>query len=295
MSTKKNFIYNLAYQILVMVLPLITTPYIARVIGPEGVGVQSYTYSVANYFVLFAVLGINNHGNRSIAMVRNDKEKLSRTFSSIYSVQFIMSIIMIVLYLMYVLFFIKDNKIIYIIQSIYILSALLDINWFFFGMEQFKLTVVRNAIVKLASVGSIFIIVKSAEDLYLYSLILALGSLVSQIVLWMYLKKYIRLVKVTKEEIIPQIKPILILFIPAIAISIYKIMDKIMLGSMTNMIEVGLFENTEKIINIPLGVISALGTVMLPKMSNIYANGNEESGKKYIGLSINFKIGRAHV
>lgn len=290
MSTKKNFIYNLAYQILVMVLPLITTPYIARVIGPEGVGVQSYTYSVANYFVLFAVLGINNHGNRSIAMVRNDKEKLSRTFSSIYSVQFIMSIIMIVLYLMYVLFFIKDNKIIYIIQSIYILSALLDINWFFFGMEQFKLTVVRNAIVKLASVGSIFIIVKSAEDLYLYSLILALGSLVSQIVLWMYLKKYIRLVKVTKEEIIPQIKPILILFIPAIAISIYKIMDKIMLGSMTNMIEVGLFENTEKIINIPLGVISALGTVMLPKMSNIYANGNEESGKKYIGLSINFIV-----
>ena len=86
MSTKKNFIYNLAYQILVMVLPLITTPYIARVIGPEGVGVQSYTYSVANYFVLFSVLGINNHGNRSIAMVRNDKEKLSRTFSSIYSV-----------------------------------------------------------------------------------------------------------------------------------------------------------------------------------------------------------------
>lgn len=81
-----------------MILPIVTTPYIARVIGPEGVGVQSYTYSVANYFVLFAMLGINNHGNRSIAMVRNDEEKLGRTFISIYLVQFIMSVIMIVLY-----------------------------------------------------------------------------------------------------------------------------------------------------------------------------------------------------
>ena len=98
MSVKKNFIYNFSYQILIMILPIVTTPYIARVIGPEGVGVQSYTYSVANYFVLFAMLGINNHGNRSIAMVRNDEEKLGRTFISIYLVQFIMSVIMIVLY-----------------------------------------------------------------------------------------------------------------------------------------------------------------------------------------------------
>lgn len=288
MSTKKNFIYNVAYQILVMVLPLITTPYIARVIGPEGVGIQSYTYSIANYFVLFALLGINNHGSRSIAMVRDDREKLSRKFSSIYSVQLIMSITMIVLYFMYVLFFVNNNKIIYIIQSIYILSALLDINWFFFGIEQFKLTVIRNTIIKLVSVVSIFIIVRSAEDLYLYSLILALGSLVSQIILWKYLKKYTKLIKVTRKEIILQLKPILVLFIPAIAVSVYKIMDKIMLGYMTTMVEVGFFENSEKIINIPLGLISALGVVMLPKMSNIYANGNEESGKKYIGLSIDF-------
>ena len=81
MSVKKNFIYNLSYQILVMILPLITTPYISRVIGAEGVGIQSYTYSIANYFVLFAMLGVNNHGNRSIAMVRNDQEKLNRTFT----------------------------------------------------------------------------------------------------------------------------------------------------------------------------------------------------------------------
>ena len=106
--------------------------------------------------------------------------------------------------------------------------------------------------------------------------------------MWVYLKRYVKFVKVTKEEILTQIKPILILFIPVISISIYKIMDKIMLGSMSNMIEVGYFENSEKIMNIPLGFITALGTVMLPKMSNLYANGNESEGKKYIGLSLDF-------
>lgn len=290
MSTKKNFIYNLGYQMLVMILPLITTPYISRVIGPEGIGIQSYTYSVANYFVLFALLGINNHGNRSIAMVRDHKDKLNRTFSSIYSVQFVMSIIMVCLYLLYTLFVVKENKIIYIIQSIYIISAMLDINWFFFGVEQFKLTVTRNTIIKIVSVLSIFVFVRDKDDLYVYSLILALGTVVSQCVLWAYIKKYTKFIKVSKKEILLQVKPILVLFIPAIAISIYKIMDKIMLGSITNMTQVGLFENSEKIISIPLGVISALGTVMLPKMSNIYAKGDEYGGKKYIGLSIDFIV-----
>lgn len=288
MSVKKNFIYNLSYQILIMILPLITTPYISRVIGPTGIGIQSYTYSIANYFVLFAMLGVNNHGNRSIAMVRNNKEKLQRTFVSIYSVQFIMSAIMIALYSVYIIFIVKENKIICIIQAIYIISALLDINWFFFGMEQFKLTVVRNTVIKLFSILSIFILVRNSNDLYLYSLILALGTLISQFILWKYLNKYISFVKVSKEEILAQVKPILILFIPVIAVSIYKIMDKIMLGSMSSMTQVGFFENSEKIINIPLGVITALGTVMLPKMSNLYATGNEKEGNKYIGLSLEF-------
>lgn len=288
MSTKKNFIYNLAYQILIMILPLITTPYIARVIGPEGVGIQSYTFSIVNYFVLFTMLGINNHGNRSIAMVRDNKKKLSKTFVSIYSVQSMMAIIMIILYSLYIIFIVDKYKIIFVIQLLHIISALLDINWFFFGLEQFKITVVRNIIIKLVSICSIFIFVRDSKDLYLYSLILGLGSLISQLVLWTYLKKYINFIKVTKNEIIQQIKPILILFIPVIAISIYKIMDKIMLGLMTTVTQVGFYENSEKIVAIPMGIIAALGTIMLPKMSNLYATGNINEGKRYMELSMEF-------
>lgn len=286
MSIKKNFIYNLSYQILIIILPIVTTPYISRIIGPEGVGIQSYTFSIVNYFVLFAMLGINNHGNRSIAMVRNNKEKLNKTFMSIYLVQAIMAIIMIMFYLLYVIFIASKYRIMLIIQLIYIISALLDINWFFFGLEKFKITVVRNTVIKLLSVCSIFLFVKESNDLYLYSMILALGTLISQIVLWRYIRDYVKFTKVTKEEIIQEIKPILILFIPVVSISIYKIMDKIMLGAMTTVTQVGFYENSEKIINIPMGMITALGAVMLPKMSNLYATGNVNESKRYMEISI---------
>jgi len=288
MSTKKNFLYNFSYQLLIIIIPLITTPYVARVIGAKGVGIQSYTYSIANYFVLFTMLGVNNHGNRSIAMVREDKEKLSKTFWSIYSLKAIMGILMMSIYIIYIIFIVKENKIIALIQSIYIIGALLDINWFFFGMEQFKLTVIRNTIIKIMSACSIFIFVKNSEDLYLYSLILACGILISQIILWRFLFKHISFVRITIQDIVSQIKPNLILFIPVIAISIYKIMDKIMIGSMSSMIQVGFYENSEKIISIPLGVITALGAVMLPKMSNLQSKGLEDESKKYIEISMQF-------
>ncbi len=290
MSVKKNFIYNLSYQILIMILPLITTPYISRVIGAEGIGIQSYTYSIANYFVLFAMLGINNHGNRSIAMVKNNQEKLNKTFTSIYLIQAVMSIIMIVFYIIYIIFFVKSYKIIFVIQLSYIIGALFDINWFFFGMEQFKITVTRNTIIKLMSVMSIFIFVKSENDLYLYSLILALGTLISQLILWNFIGKYVKFTKVKFDDVKEHVIPMLVLFIPAISVSIYKIMDKIMLGSMSTVTEVGFFTNSERIISIPLGIITALGTVMLPKMSNLLSNGKNKKAQKYIKLSLKFSM-----
>lgn len=288
MSIKRNFIYNLSYQLLIMILPLITTPYIARVIGADGVGIQSYTYSIANYFVLFAMLGIYNHGNRSIAMVREDKTKVSKVFFSIYYIQLIMSLIMIILYSLYIIFIAKEYKLFFIIQIIYIVGALLDINWFFFGMEQFKLTVARNTIIKIITVCSIFIFVKNSQDLWIYSLLLAVGSIASQGVLWVFLRKFIIFQKVSLNDIKEHIKPVIILFIPVISISLYKVMDKIMLGNMSSVTQVGFFENSEKIINIPIGVITALGTVMLPKAANLLASGNDEESKKYIFISIKF-------
>lgn len=285
-SLKKNFIYNIIYQILTIILPLITAPYIARVLGAENVGIYSYTYSIAYYFLIFAMLGISNHGNRMIAATRKDKDKMSVTFWSIYSIQFITFFISIIAYIIYLIGFARDNKIIFIIQTFYIFSGMFDISWLFFGLEKFKITVTRNIIIKLLTVVSIFLFVRDSNDLIAYTIIMVFGTLFSQVYLWRYIKKEVNKIQIDKKIIKENIRPILILFIPVLSFSIYKVMDKIMLGNMCNYTQVGYYNNAEKIINIPMGIITALGTVMLPRMSNLIASGDTKTSKKYINLSL---------
>lgn len=285
-TLQKNLIYNVLYQLLVIVLPLITAPYIARTLGAESVGIYSYTSSVAQYFLLFAMLGISQHGNRSIAAVKGDPNELSNTFCSIYAIQLGTFIVSTVLYLAYILLIPVDNKLVVAIQFLYVLSGAFDISWYFFGTEQFKITVTRNTIIKLATVLMIFVFVRNPGDLWKYTLIMTGGTLVSQLYLWKYIPKQIGLRKVSFARIKMHIKPVVVLFIPVIAYSIYKIMDKIMLGNMTSYTQVGYYENAEKIINIPMGVITALGTVMLPRMSSMISKGEQEKAKDYIRLSV---------
>lgn len=288
MDVKKNIIYNITYQILILLLPLVTTPYISRVIGAEGIGIYSYNYSIVNYFMLFALLGLNNYGNRSIAAVRDDKVKLSETFFNIYGLQVLTSGIMILLYLGYITCFLSDYRLIAYIQLIFIISTMLDINWFFFGLEQFKLTVIRNTIVKILTVIAIFIFVKKPTDLWIYTIIMSVGTLISQLMVWPFVKKYVIWIQPNIKGILMHLKPNLTLFVPVLAVSIYKIMDKIMLGSLTTTLQVGYYENSEKLISIPLSVITALGTVMLPRMTNLVANNRSDAFKAYINISLKF-------
>lgn len=285
-SLKKNFIYNIVYQILIIILPLITAPYIARVLGAENVGIYSYTYSIAYYFSIFAMLGISNHGNRMIASTKKNKDKMSVTFWSIYAVQFFTFVISIIAYVIYLATFAKDNKLILIIQTIYIISGMFDISWLFFGLEKFKITVTRNIIIKFLTVISIFLFVKTKNDLVQYTFIMVLGTLLSQIYLWKYVGKEVNSIKIDMNIIRENIKPILILFIPVLSFSIYKVMDKIMLGNMASYEQVGYYNNAEKITNIPMGIITALGAVMLPRMSTLIAEGENKKTEKYIIMSI---------
>lgn len=287
---KKNFLYNAVYQVLVLILPFITIPYVSRVLGADGIGTYSFTYSIVYYFMLVALLGINNHGNRSIAKVRENKKKLSETFSGIYMIQLVASISMILLYVFYLLIFSPEFIDIAWIQIIYIFSAMFDINWFFFGNEEFKLTVTRSIVIKLLSIAAIFLFVKTPSDVWIYTLILSLSTLISQMVLWPSLLKRTKLVLPRKNEILKHVKPCLVLFVPVIAVSLYKVMDKIMLGLMTDVVEVGYYEQAEKITMIPLGLVTALGTVLMPHMSNLAAKGHEEKIKEYIEKSINFMM-----
>ena len=288
-SIKKNFAYNTFYQILAILIPLITTPYLTRTLGATGIGEYSYAYSIAYYFVMIMQLGLNNYGNREIAKNRDDIGKRSITFWSIYIMQFICSLFSISIYCIYIIIYTR-SKIMLITMIPYIISGALDINWFFFGMEEFKITVLRNTIIKIFTTISIFLFVKDSSDITIYAYIMTMGMLFTQIVMWPFLKGHINYVRISRQDVLKHVKPNLILFIPVVAISLYKMMDKIMLGTLANKAEVGYYDSSEKIIQIPMALITSLGTVMLPRMSNLFANANDDIAEKMFSKSINLAL-----
>ena len=287
-NLKKNLIYNITYQILVILLPLITAPYVSRILGVDGVGTYSYIYSIAYYFCLCGMLGISNYGNRSVALAKGNRAEVSKVFYSVYTIQLMTTSAALISYLIYIRFCFTGNRIVAYIDSLYLIAYMLDINWFFFGLEKFRLTVSRNILFKVMTAACTFLFVKEADDLWIYTLILALGALSSQRYLWFYVKKYVDFVKPKKNDMLRHVKPILVLFIPVISYSIYKVMDKIMLGSMTDVTQVGLYENAEKIVGIPVGIITAFGTVMMPRISTLIAENNISQIDNYNKLSFKY-------
>lgn len=279
---KKNFIYSISYQILTIILPLITAPYVTRVLGAKGLGVYSKTQALAQYFLLFAMLGVNNYGNRSIARVRDNRQDVSKTFWEIYTFQFATAVITVSLYWVYCIFFSSENRLIYMMQAFYVMSGLLDVNWCCFGLEKFRLTTIRSMIVRIATAIAVFTLINSKDDLWLYTFIISFGHIVSMLVVWPFIKKHIDFVKPTWDGIKRHIKPNLVLFWPVIAVSLYNIMDKLMLGWFSEDEEVAFYTYAERIVTIPTTLILALDNVIMPRMSNLYASEGKNEKIKYL-------------
>lgn len=284
---QKNILYNIAHQLLAIILPLITIPYLSRTLGVESNGIYSYTYSIVNYFMIFAMLGISNYGNRRIAKVRDNKEKLALEFSSIYLVQLILGTIVTASYILYCLLFAEYKEISWI-EILFLISTILDISWLYFGLEEFQRTALRSIIIKLISVALTLTLVKNNDDLISYTLIMSISALLNQVILWINLKRYLFFKKeITFSLIKTHLKGILILFIPVISYSIYKIMDKIMLGAIYSIDEVAFYEYSEKLIAIPICIINAISSTMLPRMSNLIEQKSKEQVINYIRKTLN--------
>lgn len=269
-SIKRNFLYNSAYQLLNILIPLITTPYLTRTLGAEGIGVYSYSYSIAHYFGIFILLGLNTYGCREIAKVRDDNLATSKNFWCIYFLQAGLGAFITALYIVYCIV-IAENQEPAVALSLYVLSVALDINWFFFGLEEFRFTTIRNFAIKLLKTVAIFLFVKEKDDAIVYCLIMSVGFAVSAMILWPRLLRCVTFVKPALKDVITHIKPNLLLFGTTISVVMFKYMDKVMLGSMSSLEQLGFYESAEHIISVPTSFITALGTVMLPRMSNSVA------------------------
>ena len=287
-SILKNYIYNLIYQIVVIILPLITTPYLSRVLGAENIGIYSYTLSIVTYFILIGSLGVAMYGQREIAYLQNDKKGRSKKFWEIVIFRMItLMISMVIFYFTYAAS--GEYKVYYQIFLLEIFANIFDISWFFQGMEDFKKTVGRNLIIRILSVILIFILVKDQDDLAKYIIIYVLTTFIGNISLWFYLPKYIQKVSLKHLNIIQHIKPTISLFIPQVATQIYTVLDKTMIGSILgDMSEVGYYEQGQKITKLTLAIITALGTVVAPRIANTFKDGNKEEINQYLNRSFKF-------
>ncbi len=290
-NLRKNLSYQTAYQILSTCVPLITAPYLSRVLGAEALGIFSFTNSNVRYFTLFALLGVAQYGMREIAHVKNKgRSVVSRTFWEIYSFQLLASIVVTITYLFFCVFAYTEYRAVAIIQVFILLSNGLDISWLYFGLEKFKITVTRNFFIKLFTTISYFLFIKKPEDLFLYTLISSVSLVISSLILWGTLKRSVDYVIVRFVDIRRHIKPNLVLFIPSIAASIYHVMDKTMLGMFSEMTEGGYYYNADKVVNIPLTVINGCCTVIMANISSLFGQGKTDEAKRLQRSVLNFGI-----
>lgn len=285
-SLKKNFVLQFLYQIIVLVIPLILSPYLTRTLQETSLGIYSYAHSISYYFVVIANLGIARHGQRLIAQSRDDSIKLRKSFWSLFTFHSVFSILVLVIYILFVSFFVKTDNTVFYIESLFVLSALFDITWLFYGLENFKSVVVKNLIIKILHCACIFIFVHTPNDINVYTLICSGSILAGQVVMIPQAIMLVKPINFNVKDVLVHTKPMIIFAIAVIASTLYTTFDMTLLGLMTNKENVAFYNYANQIISIPNMVIGVIGTVMFPKACKMAAVGDIEGQKKYINYSL---------
>ena len=285
-----NYIYNLAYKILTLIVPLITTPYLSRVLGAEGIGIFHYCMSIVTYFTYAGNLGTPLYGKREIAAVRDNREQRNQLFSDIVIMQCGLIILSLLLYLAVIPFFHRYETM-FIICAVGIVANIFDINWLYAGLEEFPRIVFRNVIVKTISVASIFAFVRQKDDLYIYAICMMLSNLLGNLWLFIGSREYVKLVKPKFKNMPRYLKSSTVLMLPTLVTVLYASIDKTMIGTLSNSIsEVGYYEQSQKIITMSIAVVTSLGAVLMPRLSALFSGNDIEGIKKYVNYSMMFCV-----
>lgn len=290
-SVSNNIIYNMAFQLFTTFIPVIITPYISRTLGLENNSIYSFVETIVTLIAILGTIGTFLYGSRKIAYVRDDKYNLSKCT---YEIIFLKVFLLIPLLLIYIFSFCISGKykLYFLISTITIISSSIEITWFFNGLEEFKLITIRNFIIKICFVISLFLFVKSENDLINYFWIVVINGFISNICMYPLLKKYIYpLKKIKKLNIFPHLKESFILFIPQSANYIYSYSDKIMLGLLTPTLNnVGIYDYAYRIVKMIVSLLQSIGYALLSRIANLSSKNDKNGIRKYIDLSIKFTI-----
>ena len=286
MSTKKNAAYNVAYRMFSVFLPLVTAPYLSRAVGTDGVGLYSKAWSISYIFCLIGMLGLNDYGVRTIAQARDDRKKLDSVFSAVLQMQWMVAGATLIAWFGYVFLFAGEEKTIAFHLTMMSVSCLCSLDWCLMGLDIFKPIALRNTFVKLAAAACVFLFVREKGDLWIYGFVWSLATLLGNLLSAVSLRGKVRYRPVPFRESIRHLAPCAVLFISVLAVSIYRTMDKVMVSTIAGVDENGLYENAEKIIYCLSGFISAIGTVMMPKVAHMQQQGETEKIARHIDRSM---------
>ena len=287
-SVLNNFVFQLFYQSLLLIIPFVISPYLTRTLGDKSLGDYTYVFSIASYFVLLANLGISKHGQRIISQNLNDEVKLRKVFWSLLICHVIASLFSIIVYYAFVFIFVKDSKALFLIEGILLFGALADITWLFYGLQNFRSVAIKSAIIKVIECILIFILIKRESDVYKYAIILSCGTLAGQLILFPKAFRTIKPINISKADLLQHIKPMLLFSISVIAVTLYTTFDKTLLGLMLPKQNVAYYEYADKIIRVPVLFITAVSTVLFPKSCETAKNGCYDLQKKYLKMSLLF-------
>lgn len=292
-SIKKNFIYNTLLSVTQVLFPLITFSYVARVIEPVGIGTVSFVESICRYAILIAALGIPVYGVREVAKLKDDKEKLSKLCSELLLIHFFATVFIIMVYVVTVLTIEKlyDNLSYYVLGLLMVFSNIFVMEWYFQGIGDFKFITLRTLIIRVITTVSVFFIVKNPEDGICFFLLTVLTNVINGIVNFWYVKKKIHInYRFNFNSLKKHLTPLFFIFSTTISISIYVLLDTIMLGFLADERAVGFYSMALKISKVPMLFVGALGLVLIPQLSFSFNEKDYNNFNRLITKSINFVI-----
>ena len=291
-TLKKNIIMNSISSFITLLYPIITFPYISRILLPNGIGKVNFAISIITYFIMFAQLGIPLYGIRACSELRNDKTKLTKTVLEIFLIYSITTIVSFVLYL----FFISNVKKLYLDRELYIILSMLFLlnliafEWLFKALEKYDFISKISIFLKIISLILILFFVKNKEDYKKYAASVGFSTSGGALIYFLELRKYIELTSITKIklELGKHIKPIFTFFLMATTITLYTNLDTMLLGFFSTEEEVGFYVTALKIKNILVTIITSFGTVLLPRLSYYITQKKIRDYRRIIKQSLNY-------
>lgn len=289
-SLKVNYIFNMLNTVTGLLFPLITFPYASRIMLADGIGQVNFFQSIIQYITLLTCLGIPMYAIRKIASVRDDVAKRNKVAIEILLLHATLSLIGYVIVALLAAFVsdIQVNIPLFLILSLTIFFTAIGCEWFYQGIEDFKYITIRGLIVKTIAVILLFVFVRTKDDILWYAGYLVFGILGGNVFNFIRLRKFISWKGLPFKELQPlvHLKPALHIFILNLVISLYVNLNSIMLGFMADNTSVGLFTAATKLSHVLLSLVSALGTVMLPRLSNLISTGQKDKFNELAQKSI---------